>query len=260
MNDKLARIVYPTMVLIAVVALWQWGANKSLFPSYILPAPSVVALRTATTFQIMLTHAAVTTMEILLGFALAVVLGVFLAWMIAFVRVFEQAFYPWLVFIQVLPKVALGPLLVVWMGVGFLPKILVSFLLAFFPIMIDTLVGLKSVPRDYMFLLRSMGASPFNRFWRFQLPYALPHIFASLKVGITLAAVGAIVGEFIGADKGLGYVLIVATGTMDTTLLFVALIWISVLSLLLYAVVGGFERIFVSWHAVARHAEVRDAG
>jgi NitT/TauT family transport system permease protein len=260
MNDKLAKILYPTAVLILVMALWQWGADRSLFPSYILPAPSEVALRTQATFSVMLDHAAVTTMEIILGFALALVLGVLLAWLIAFVRVFEQAFYPWLVFIQVLPKVALGPLLVVWMGVGYLPKILVSFLLGFFPIMIDTLVGLKSVPRDYTFLLRSMGAGPLKRFWRFQLPYALPHIFASLKVGITLAAVGAIVGEFIGADKGLGYVLIVATGTMDTTLLFVALIWISVLSLLLYAVVGGFERIFVSWHAVARHAEVRDAG
>jgi NitT/TauT family transport system permease protein len=259
MKDSVARVVYPTVVLIVVVALWQWGADKSLFPSYILPAPSMVAVRTTETMTIMFGHAVVTTMEILLGFALAVLLGVFLAWMIAYVRVFEQAFYPWLVFIQVLPKVALGPLLVVWIGIGFVPKVLVSFLLAFFPIMIDTLVGLKSVPRDYVFLLRSMGAGPLRRFWRFQLPYALPHIFASLKVGITLAAVGAIVGEFIGADKGLGYVLIVATGTMDTTLLFVALVWISLLSLLLFALVVLFERIFVSWHAAARHSELRDA-
>jgi len=183
-NDLLAKIGYPIAVLIAILAVWQWGADKSLFPSYILPAPSVVALRTSATLSVMFDHAVVTTMEILVGFGLAVVLGVFLAWMIAFVRVFEQAFYPWLVFIQVLPKVALGPLLVVWIGVGFLPKILISFLLAFFPIMIDTLVGLKSVPRDYIFLLRSMGAGPLKRFWRFQLPYALPHIFASLKVGI----------------------------------------------------------------------------
>ena len=163
MNDKIATVGYPTAVLIVVLALWQWGADKSLFPSYILPAPSVVALRTSATISVMFEHAVVTTMEILLGFALAVVLGVFLAWMIAYVRIFEQAFYPWLVFIQVLPKVALGPLLVVWMGIGFLPKILVSFLLAFFPIMIDTLVGLKSVPRDYVFLLRSMGAGPLKQ-------------------------------------------------------------------------------------------------
>jgi NitT/TauT family transport system permease protein len=172
--------------------------------------------------------------------------------------VFEQAFYPWIVFVQVLPKVALGPLLVVWLGIGFLPKALVSFLLAFFPIMIDTLAGLKSVQRDHVFLLRSMGASPWKKFMQFQLPHALPYIFASLKVAITLAVVGAIVGEFIGADNGLGYVLISATGTMDTVLLFVALVWISVLSLLLYATVSLFERIFVSWHAAARHDQIRD--
>lgn len=259
MNDTIAKIAYPTLVFIVLVALWQWGADRALFPAYVLPAPSTVALRTVSTASIMFGHAVLTTTEILCGFILAMFLGVFLAWMIAHIRIFEQAFYPWLVFVQVLPKVALGPLLVVWVGVGFMPKLLVSFLLAFFPIMIDTLVGLKSVPRDYVFLLRSMGASPLKRFWRFQLPYALPHIFASLKVGITLAAVGAIVGEFIGADKGLGYVLIVATGTMDTVLIFVALLWISLLSLLLYGLVGLFERIFVSWHTVARHSEIRDA-
>jgi NitT/TauT family transport system permease protein len=260
MNDRVARILYPAIVFALMIAVWQWGADRSLFPAYVLPAPSEVANRTIATWSVMAGHAVVTTLEILLGFALAMLLGVVFAWLIAYSRLFEQAFYPWLVFIQVLPKVALGPLLVVWIGVGFLPKVLVSFLLAFFPIMIDTLVGLKSVPRDYVFLLRSMGAGPLKRFWRFQLPYALPHIFASLKVGITFAAVGAIVGEFIGADKGLGYVLIVATGTMDTTLLFVALVWISVLSLVLYALVGFFERIFVSWHATARHSELRDAG
>jgi NitT/TauT family transport system permease protein len=259
MNDLVARIVYPIVVFIVVVAAWQWGASRELFPAYILPAPSIIALRVAATLPIMFGHAVVTTTEILCGFILAVIFGVLLAWMLAHIRIFEQAFYPWLVFIQVLPKVALGPLLVVWLGVGFLPKALVSFLLAFFPIMIDTLVGLKSAQRDYVFLLRSMGASRVKRFLLFQLPFALPHIFASFKVAITLAVVGAIVGEFIGADRGLGYVLIVATGTLNTVLMFVALAWISALSMLLYAVVCLFEYVFVSWHAAARRLETRDA-
>ncbi len=259
MQDVVARVAYPILVFIILVLLWQWGAERALFPAYILPAPSTIALRTATTVPVMFGHAIITTFEVACGFVLAIVCGVFLAWMLAHVRVFEQAFYPWLVFIQVLPKVALGPLLVVWLGVGFLPKALVSFLLAFFPVMIDTLVGLKSVQRDYVFLLRSTGASRLRRFLLFQLPYALPHIFGSLKVAITLAVVGAIVGEFIGADKGLGYVLIVATGSLDTVLIFVALVWISALSLLLYALVCLFERIFVSWHTAARAHELRDA-
>jgi NitT/TauT family transport system permease protein len=258
MPDVVARLVYPVLVLIIVVLLWQWGADRSLFPAYILPAPSTIALRVVATAPLLLGHAIVSAVEILCGFILAIVFGVLLAWLLAHVRVFEQAFYPWIVFVQVLPKVALGPLLVVWLGIGFLPKALVSFLLAFFPIMIDTLAGLKSVQRDHVFLLRSMGASPWKKFMLFQLPHALPYIFASLKVAITLAVVGAIVGEFIGADNGLGYVLISATGTMDTVLLFVALVWISVLSLLLYATVSLFERIFVSWHAAARHDQIRD--
>jgi len=259
MSDLISRVVYPSLVFFVLILLWQFGAERSLFPAYILPAPSTIALRVWSTAPIMFGHAIVTTLEIMCGFVLAIFLGVFLAWMLAYVRLFNQAFYPWLVFIQVLPKVALGPLLVVWIGVGFLPKALVSFLLAFFPVMIDTLAGLKSVQRDYVFLLRSMGASRLKRFLYFELPHALPYIFASLKVAITLAVVGAIVGEFIGADRGLGYVLIVATGTMDTVLIFVALVWISILSLLLYALVCLFDRFFVSWHAAARHDQIRDA-
>jgi NitT/TauT family transport system permease protein len=259
MRDMVPAIVYPSLVFVTLIFFWQLGADRSLFPAYVLPAPSAIALRLWATTPLMFSHAVVTTTEILCGFALAVVLGVFLAWMLAHVRAFEQAFYPWLVFIQVLPKVALGPLLVVWVGIGFLPKALVSFLLAFFPVMIDTLVGLKSVERDFVFLLRSMGTRPLTRFLRFQLPHALPHIVASLKVAVTFAAVGAIVGEFIGADRGLGYVLIVATGTLDTVLIFVALVWISLLSMVLYGLVCWAERIFVSWHAVARHSEIRDS-
>jgi NitT/TauT family transport system permease protein len=260
MRRPLSKLIAPLVVLIVVLALWHWSAERSLIPSYVLPAPTVVLERLLSTIPLMLSYSLVTTIEILVGFGLAVVLGVIFAWLIAHVQLFEDAFYPWIVFVQVVPKVALGPLLVVWMGVGFLPKVLISFLLAFFPVMIDTLVGLKSVSRDYVFLLRSMGATPLKRFWRFQLPHALPHIFASLKVAVTLAAVGAIVGEFIGADKGLGYALIVATGTMDTTLLFVALAWISVLSLVLYAAVGLLERVFISWHSSARHSELSATG
>jgi NitT/TauT family transport system permease protein len=257
MKETITRIAYPGAVFLVFIALWQFGADQLLFPAYVLPAPSAIAARMAVTFWPMLGHALITTEEILCGFVLALISGVILALLLAHIRTFEKAFYPWLVFVQVLPKVALGPLLVVWVGIGFLPKALVSFLLAFFPVMIDTLVGLKSIQRDYLFLLRSMGATPLKRFFLFELPYTLPYIFASLKVAITLAAVGAIVGEFIGADKGLGYVLIVATGTLDTVLIFVALAWVSLLSLLLYAGVSFLERIFVSWHTTARHDELR---
>ncbi len=252
MSDIVRRILYPILLFLLVLFVWIWAADRSYFPAYVLPSPGSVLERLGTTVPEMLRHSAVTTYEVLCGFLLAIIVGISLAWLIAHVRTFEQAFYPWLVFIQVIPKVALGPLLVVWVGVGFLPKVLVSFLLAFFPIMIDTLSGLKSVQRDSIFLLRSMGAKPLKSFLYFHFPHALPHIFASLKIAITFAVVGAVVGEFIGADAGLGYVLIVSTGSLDTVLMFVALIWISAVSMMLYGAIVVLERCFISWHSSLR--------
>jgi NitT/TauT family transport system permease protein len=252
MPDIARRIIFPTLPFLLVMTFWVWAADRSLFPAYVLPSPLLVIERLVTTVPDMAWHSFVTIYEVLCGFVLAIIVGISLAWLIAYVRAFELAFYPWLVFIQVVPKVALGPLLVVWVGVGFLPKVLVSFLLAFFPIMIDTLSGLQSVQRDSIFLLQSMGAKPLKSFWYFHLPHALPHIFASLKVAITFAVVGAVVGEFIGADEGLGYVLIVSTGSLDTVLMFVALIWISSLSMILYALIVALERCFISWHSSLR--------
>lgn len=252
MPDAVGRVVYPVLLLLAILAAWTWCARAGFFPAYVLPSPDDIVERLLTTVSLMAMHTATTTYEVLCGFILAIVVGIALAWLIAHVKVFKQAFYPWLIFIQVVPKVAIGPLLVVWIGVGFLPKVLVSFLLAFFPIMIDTLAGLRSVERESMFLLRSMGASPLKAFWYFHLPHTLPHIFASLKVAITFAVVGAVVGEFIGADQGLGYVLIVSTGNLDTVLMFVALIWTSLMSLVLYVAIVGLEAGLLSWHTSLR--------
>lgn len=246
---SLARSVgAPLAVFVIVILAWEAGARSGLFPPYILPAPSAIAARCIATFSLLASHCLITSAEIVLGFLLAAVVGIALAALIVYVRIIEEAIYPWLVVVQVLPKVALGPLFVVWLGVGFVPKVVISFLLAFFPIMIDSIIGLRSINRDSVFLLQSMGANRLKRFYFLQLPNALPHIFGSLKVAITLATVGAIVGEFIGADKGLGYTLVLATGTIDTVLIFVALIWITVLSLLFFALISALERLCVSWH------------
>jgi NitT/TauT family transport system permease protein len=253
-------VVLPFLIFVVFVGAWEAGARAELFPAYVLPAPSAIAERCGETADIMIWHCLVTCEEVLLGFLLAVVVGIFLAAVIVYVKLLEEAVYPWLIVIQVVPKVALGPLLVVWLGVGFLPKVMISFLLAFFPVMIDAIVGLRSIHRDSVFLLKSMGASRAKRFYYMQLPNALPHIFGALKVSITLAAVGAIVGEFIGADKGLGYVLVVATGTLDTVLIFVALVWITAMSLVLFAVIALLEKVCVSWHSSMRHDRVVASG
>lgn len=240
------------LVLVLVLALWEGGARAGWFPPYVLPAPSAIAVRLVATGGELWGHMLVTAAEIVLGFMLAIVIGIGLAAAIVFIPFVERAVYPWLVVVQVIPKVALGPLIVIWLGFGWLPKVFIAFLLAFFPIMIDSIVGMKSVDRDAVLLLRSMGAGHARIFRNLRLPSALPHIFGSLKVAITLATVGAIVGEFIGADRGLGYVLIFANGSMDTTLMFAALVWISALALVLYALVSAAEKVFVGWHVSQR--------
>lgn len=249
---RLADLAYPAVVFILSIAVWEFGARAGWFPPYVLPAPSSIVVRIGETANLMLHHSVVTSAEILLGFVLAVIIGVALAAMIVFVRTIDKAFYPWLVVVQVIPKVALGPLLVVWLGFGFLPKVLLAFLLSFFPVMISAMVGLRSIDNDSLFLLRSMGADPIKIFRHLQLPSALPGIFGSMKVAITLATVGAIVGEFIGANEGLGYVLVTANGVLDTTLIFVALTWISVLALLFYGAIAVLENASVHWHVSHR--------
>ena len=249
---QLTDIAYPALVFIVSIVVWEFGARAGWFPPYVLPAPSSIVSRIGDTADLMLHYAVVTSFEIILGFVLAVIIGVALAAMIVFVRTIDKAFYPWLVVVQVIPKVALGPLLVVWLGFGFLPKVLLAFLLSFFPVMISAMVGLRSIDNDSMFLLRSMGADPIKIFRHLQLPSALPGIFGSMKVAITLATVGAIVGEFIGANEGLGYVLVTANGVLDTTLIFVALTWISVLALVFYGAIAMLENMSVHWHVSHR--------
>jgi NitT/TauT family transport system permease protein len=243
-----------------LLAIWEACSRSGVLPAYLVPSPFVIAGKFVETFPTMTGHAAYTVAEITLGFILAVVGAVFLAAIIVFFKWIEKLAYPWLVILQVIPKVALGPLLIIWLGFGFFPKVLMAFLLAFFPIMVDTIIGLRSLSNDSIYLLRSMGAGRWAIFRYLQLPTALPHLFGSLKVGMTFAVVGALVGEFVGGNKGLGYVLVVANGSLDTPLLFTSLLWISVIALALYGLVVLAEQTFVSWHVSHRDTLAQLAG
>ena len=231
---------------------WEAMSRFGIVPTYILPAPSAVVLRLVQSGHLLVTHTLVTAVEILLGFLLAVVGGILFAVAIVYVRPFERAVYPWLVASQAIPKVAIGPLFVLWLGFGLTPKVVIAFLIAFFPVMIDTVIGLRTVDTETVYLLRSMGAARWKTFVYLNVPNALPNIFAGMKVAITLAVVGAIVGEFIGANDGLGYVLIFANGTLDTTLIFAALTLISLLAVVFYLAVGVLEDKCISWHVSKR--------
>lgn len=237
---------------IAILIAWEIGVRWGNVPAYLLPPPSAIAERIVRDYQLISVHLAVTTSEVLIGFLLSIVVSIPLAALLAQFSFLERSLYPVLVASQTIPKVAIAPLLVVWFGFGLTPKILIAFLICFFPIVIDSLIGFRSTPKEVLWLARSMGSSRWKTFVNFQIPAALPHIFAGVKVASTLAIVGAVVGEFVAADSGLGYQLIVANGTLDIGLSFAVLVVLSVMGIVLFAVVDLVERLMLPWHVSQR--------
>jgi NitT/TauT family transport system permease protein len=243
---------YPVISVLAVVVIWELVCDFMAVPRYILPAPSAIALELWKQRWSLLGHSVPTLVIILLGFGMAIAVGLPLAILIVWSQPLKLILYPLLVSSQTVPKVAIAPLFVLWLGFGTLPKVLVTFLICFFPITIDAVVGLRSVPPETILLARSTGASAWRTFVMIKLPHALPNIFAGLKVAITLAVVGSIVAEFVGADKGLGYLLMVASGNMETTLLFAVLVVLIVLGIILYLAIEALESAFLPWHVSKR--------
>jgi NitT/TauT family transport system permease protein len=161
----------------------------------------------------------------------------------------EKAIYPLIVASQTIPKVAIAPLMLTWFGYGMAPKIVIVVLLSFFPIVINSVMGLKSASREMIYLSRSMGASGWQTFWKFRLPQALPSIFAGLKLATALSVIGAIVAEFIGADKGLGYLILIAGANFDIARQFASVVVISLIGVVFFAVLERIERIAIPWKA-----------
>jgi NitT/TauT family transport system permease protein len=189
---------------------------------------------------------------VLTGFLVAAAFAIPVATLIVVSPVLERLLYPPMVATQSIPKIALAPLFIVWFGFGVVPKVAVAFLIAFFPIVIDTIVGLRSIDPAMIQLARSMGAPPHRMFLKLRLPHALPMIFGGLKVASSLAVVGALTGEFVGSDKGLGYLLLQASGNLNTALLFATLVVLSALAMAFFYLVEVLERILIPWHASQR--------
>ncbi|HZD01610.1 MAG TPA: ABC transporter permease [Actinomycetes bacterium] len=244
----MSGILIPTAVMVVLLLIWQGVVVAFHIPGYLLPAPTTVLRTLFDEWDQLFSQSIPTLLETLAGFAMSIPVGIGLAVLTVASRPIEKAVYPLLVASQVVPKVALAPLFLVWFGFGLLPKILITFLIAFFPIVIETAVGLRSVPVEMLDLARSMGSSRSQVFWRFRFPHALPNIFGGLKVAITLSVIGSIVGEFVGADQGLGYLLTVSIGRLDTALLFAAIVVLVVIGVVLYGVVDFVERATVRWH------------
>jgi NitT/TauT family transport system permease protein len=253
---RLASYAYPLGAALALFGAWEAFVRIGAISPLLLPAPTEVLATVVKEFPVLLHMSAITAGEFVLGFALSVLVGLPLGALIVYARPIELAIYPLLVAFQTMPKAAIAPIFVVWLGAGINSKILIAFTIAFFPIVIDTAIGLRSAAPETIHLVRSMGASAFQVFWYVRFPNALPAIFGGLKVASTLAVVGAIVGEFVSADKGLGYLVLVANGELNTRLVFACVLMLSVLGIIFYFVVEAIERLVVSWHVSARQLEL----
>lgn len=246
------RYAFTLLSLIGAVLVWQAVAVWGHFAPYVLPRPTSVARTISLRNSLLWANTWITLEEIAIGFTLAIILGLPLAWLIARFPVVNDLLAPLLVGLQIVPKIAIAPLFVVWFGFGIAPKVLMTLLIAFFPVLINSLTGFTSETPPMRDLARIMGLSSWAHFRRIQLPNALPTIFSGLKVGVTFAVIGAIVGEFVGASKGLGYVLVLANGNLDTALIFASIVYITVLGLVLYAVVAAVEALSMPWHVSRR--------
>jgi NitT/TauT family transport system permease protein len=233
---------YASLLLAAAILIvWQVAVPLSGLSEFVLPTPLAIARRMVTDFPLLAFHSYITLLEVLAGFFAGVVIGIPLALAIFYSKVFERAVYPMLVALQTVPKIALAPLLVLYLGYGWAPKISLAFLISFFPIVISTVVGLQSLDKALVNMVRSMGSSEWQTFFKVRLPAALPSIFGGLKVAISLAVIGAIIGEYIAAERGLGYLQLQANSQFDTTLNFATVVTISLIGVLLYFVLAIVE-------------------
>jgi len=240
------------LAVLGALLIWELLVAVLHIRPYILPAPSAIVRAAVKYHDRLLAGTLYTTKSMLIGYALAVISGILLAVVVAFSAFMQRTMYPLLVISQLVPKVALAPLFVIWFGFGILPKIMIVFLLSFFAVVLNGIVGLRSLDQDVINLTRSTGASAWDVFMRVRLPSALPHFFAGFKLAAVSAAIGAVIGEFIGSDGGLGYIILTANGLLRTDYAFAAITVLTLLGLLLYSLVEALERFLLPWHISQR--------
>lgn len=237
----------PPLTFVAMVALW-WGAVEAFsIPAYLLPGPGPVFSRLISDAGMLWTHSQVTLIEILLGFGLTIVTAIPLGLLIALSALAKQIVYPPIMLMQLVPKIAVAPLFLVWLGFGLESKVLLTVLMTFFPLLLASISGFMILDDRLLYLTKSMGASSFDTFRYLRFPAALPVIFSGIKTSATIAATAAIVAEFVGANKGLGYVLLRGTSTMDIELVFAVLVVLTLVGIAINYLVEFCEWLLTPW-------------
>jgi NitT/TauT family transport system permease protein len=249
----LKNVLYPLLGVAAILAIWQIYVSAFGINRIVLPGPFDILEASVNNWSILLKETWPTFLESVLGFAIAVVIGIPVAVCVANSRVLNLTLYPILIATQSIPKVAVAPIILVWFGLGLQSKLVIAFLVAFFPIVVDTATGMRATPAGLLELARSLRASSLQIFLKVQFPAALPFIFAGAKVAVTLAVIGAVIGEFVGSLNGLGNLLLTANSQLDGPLAWAALIWLSALGILLFAAVVGVERLIMPWSDHGHH-------
>ncbi len=247
------RLIHPLVGFTVIVILWQGYVDLAHVSQIVLPSPLDIMRASWQRSDLLLRETVPTTLESLYGFALAVVIGIPLAVCVANSRILNLTLYPILIATQSVPKVAVAPIILVWFGLGMQSKLAIAFLVAFFPIVVDTATGLQATPPGLMELARSLRASRWQTFWKVQFPAALPFIFSGAKVAVTLAVIGAVIGEFVGSIDGLGNLLLSANSQLDGPLAWAALVWLSLLGIVLFLGVILAERLLMPWAGGGHH-------
>lgn len=252
MGKGLKGVLSVSGVLLVCALVWEaltWALDV---PMFMLPPPSAVVMAIVNDPQIYLYHGVYSLYSTLGGFVLAVVLGVALAVAIVQSRFLERTLYTLLVTLNSVPKVAVAPLFIVWLGTGLEPKVAIAAMIAIFAIVIDVVHGLKSVEPDMLDLGRALRGSTLKILVKIRFPHALPALFSGMKVGISLALIGAIVGEFVAAKRGLGYLIMLSQGQYDTPTMFAAIVILALLGIVLFFLLDVIERLLIPWHASRR--------
>lgn len=238
----------PLVFFVGIFALWEVVVRVFNVPHYLLPPPLEIAATIIKNHLLLLRHFQKTLLEVCLGMSLGLLVGVILAILIARFRTWEMVLQPLLVVLQTMPKIAIAPLLLIWLGYGILPKIVISALVCFFPVVINFSKGLKSLDPDLADLLVVYQANRRETLFKVRIPNALPDFFAGLKIAIPLSVIGVLVGEFIGAQEGLGHLIMVAEGRLDIALMFASTVFLSGIGTIFFGIIRMIEKRVIFWH------------
>ena len=247
-TNDLGRWIAPLISFVLILALWQATVLIFRLPRFVLPPPLEVLTALVNNFPILLRDTWITGRETVAGFFLSIVVAVPVAILITASAPLRNGIYPFLLLGQSVPKQAIAPLLLLWIGYGEFPRVVLAFLTAFFPIVVNTAIGLQMTPPEMQDLGRLLSASRRRVFFKVTVPSAMPYFFAGLKVAISLAVIGAVIGEFIGGDTGLGQRILVASGNQRTDLAFAAILMLSLLGIVLFALVSLAEKLLCPWY------------